>query len=83
MHAAVLTDPAKLPVPCIVHLRSEHFVMLSERRGAFYKVYDTLVPGPRWLTAAEIAREATGCVLVDDAASSYFFSQQCPITFLA
>src|SRR5205814_1784011 len=29
---------------------------------------DTIVPGPRWLTAAEIMREATGCVLVDDAA---------------
>ena len=42
--------------------------MLSEQRGAFYKVYDTIVPGPRWLTAAEIMREATGCVLVDDAA---------------
>src|SRR5437016_2675653 len=68
VRAAVPTDANNLPVPCIVHLRSEHFLMLSERRGAFYKVYDTLVPGPRWLTASEIGREASGCVLVDDAA---------------
>ena len=70
VRAAVLADTNNLPVPCIVHLASEHFVMLSEQRGAFYKVYDTIVPGARWLTAAEIMREATGCVLVDDAAAT-------------
>ncbi|HYV30030.1 MAG TPA: cysteine peptidase family C39 domain-containing protein, partial [Candidatus Binatia bacterium] len=70
VRAGLLSDPAKLPVPCIVHLRSEHFVVLREQRGAFYNVYDPVAFGPRWLTAGEIAREATGCVLVDDAATS-------------
>ncbi|MHB8521579.1 MAG: RHS repeat-associated core domain-containing protein [Limisphaerales bacterium] len=70
VRAALLADTNTLPVPSIVHLRSEHFVILSEQRGAFYKVGDALVPGPKWLTAPEIMREATGCVLVDDAAVS-------------
>ncbi len=74
LRAAMLTDTNNLPVPCIVHLQSEHFVMLSEQRGAFYKVYDTIVPGPRWLRAAEVMREASGCVLVDDAATTGSFS---------
>ena len=62
VRAALLTSPTNIPVPCVMHLDSEHFVMLSEKRGAFYCVYDTIAPGQKWLTASEIAREASGCV---------------------
>lgn len=68
VQAALLNDPTNLPVPCIVHLRSEHFVVIRERRGNFYNVYDTVAFGPRWLLADEIARESSGCVIVSDAA---------------
>src|SRR5207247_5309689 len=67
MHAALLNEPTNIPVPCIVHLTSEHFVIVRERRGAFYDVYDTVAFGPRWLLAEELAREASGCVIVSDA----------------
>lgn len=67
LHAALLNGPTNLPVPCILHLASEHFVVVRERVGGFYRVTDTVAFGTRWLTAAELAREATGCVLVSDA----------------
>ncbi len=67
VHAARLLDANYLPVPSIIHLRSEHFVVLREQRGDFYNVYDTAAFGPKWITASEIAREATGCVIVSDA----------------
>ena len=66
VHAAAFTDTNNIPVPCVLHLRSEHFVFVRERRGAFYNVVDTVAYGPRWLTADEIVAEATGCVLVSD-----------------
>ena len=68
VHAAALVDGAQFPVPCILHLRSEHFVVLREQRGAFYDVFDPVADGRRWLTVADIAEEASGCVLVSDAA---------------
>jgi hypothetical protein len=49
VHAALLGDTNDLPVPCILHLRSEHFVFLRERRGSFYEVVDPVNYGPRWL----------------------------------
>jgi YD repeat-containing protein len=67
VHAALLGDTNDLPVPCILHLRSEHFVFLRERRGSFYEVVDPVNYGPRWLLASEILEEATGCVIVSDA----------------
>ena len=67
VHAAVFTDTNNIPVPCVLHLRCEHFVFVREQRGAFYEVVDTMAYGPRWLTADEIVAEATGCVLVSDA----------------
>ena len=63
----MLTDFQNLPVPCILHLRSEHFVVIREKRGAFYDVFDSAAFGPRWLLAAEVTGEATGAVLVSDA----------------
>jgi hypothetical protein len=67
IHAAAFTDTNSIPVPCILHLRSQHFVLVREQRGAFYEVIDLVAYGPRWLTAPDIVAEATGCVLVSDA----------------
>ncbi len=66
IRAVTLTNPAEFPVPAIVHLRSDHFVILREKRGDYYNVYDTVAHGPRWLIAEEIAREASGCAIVSD-----------------
>jgi YD repeat-containing protein len=66
IHAALLKDFSNVPVPCIVHLKSEHFVAVREKRGDFYDVYDPVAFGPRWLLAEEIAHEASGCVIVSD-----------------
>jgi hypothetical protein len=67
MHAAFLNNLTNLPVPCILHLRSEHFVVIREQRGGFYAIYDTAAPSERWLTAEQVAQEASGCVIVSDA----------------
>lgn len=67
VHAAVITDTNNLPVPCILHLRSEHFLVLRQQRGAFYEVLDPVAYGPKWLTAADLLEEASGCVLVSEA----------------
>jgi len=67
VRAARLISSGELPVPSIVHLVSEHFIVLRERQGAFYEVYDRALSGPRWLTTAEILQEASGCVIVSDA----------------
>jgi hypothetical protein len=42
VHAAVLSNTNGLPVPSIVHLRSEHFIFVREQRGAFLSVMDRL-----------------------------------------
>ncbi|HEV2394899.1 MAG TPA: cysteine peptidase family C39 domain-containing protein, partial [Verrucomicrobiae bacterium] len=67
VHAAFLTNFSALPVPSIMHLRSDHFVVIREQRGAFYNIYDPVAYGSTWLTAPEMAQEATGCVVVSDA----------------
>jgi RHS repeat-associated protein len=68
LRAAMLSERTHLPVPSIVHLRSEHFVVVREQRGAFYGIDDPAIGAPRWLLAGELADEATGCVIVNDAA---------------
>lgn len=67
VHAAFLNSLTNLPVPCILHLKSEHFVVVREKRGAFYNVYDTTGYGAKWLTGEDLAPELSGCVIVSDA----------------
>jgi hypothetical protein len=62
--AILLEDFSVLPVPSVVHLRVEHFVVIQQRDGYFYRVMDPVREGARWLTAEELAQEATGCMLV-------------------
>ncbi|HYT60278.1 MAG TPA: cysteine peptidase family C39 domain-containing protein [Haliangiales bacterium] len=64
VHAVQLEDFSELPVPCVVHLIADHFVVVRERRGDFYEVLDPVAYGPRWLIAAELAEEASGCLLL-------------------
>jgi hypothetical protein len=71
LRAVALNDFTNLPVPSVVHLRAEHFVLVREKRGAFYNVYDPVAFGPRWLVAEEVAREMSGCALVDDASGTF------------
>lgn len=68
IRAAWLPDFSVLPVPCVVHLASEHFVTVRQQQGDFYEVYDPALGSQRWLTAADVATEATGCVLVGNRA---------------
>ena len=49
------TDFTKLPVPCVVHLVSEHYVLVRERRGDIYQVYDPATYGPDAWTADDIS----------------------------
>lgn len=83
MHAALLNGLTDLPVPSIVHLSSEHFIVITEQRGNFYGIYDTAEPGPRWLTAQEIALEASGCIIVSDAVPPIGGSQAVPLSTAA
>jgi RHS repeat-associated protein len=71
VRAAFLADFTELPVPCVVHLRSKHFVVVRERDGDFYEVLDPVAYGRRWLKAEELAEEATGCVLVSQLSPSF------------
>jgi len=70
VHAAMLINLTNFPVTCIVHLRGEHFVVLRERRGGFLDLYDPADAGPKWVTVSQLAAEATGCVIVSDAAGA-------------
>ncbi len=70
VRAVSTADFTTLPVPCVVHLHSDHYVLIRDRRETFYEVYDPAASGPRWLAAEDIAREASGCLLVSDAAPS-------------
>jgi RHS repeat-associated protein len=70
VHAAFMSDKSNPPVPSIVHLQSDHFVVIRSRRGAFYDVFDPTAYGPRWLTGVEIGQEASGCVLISDVVSN-------------
>jgi hypothetical protein len=71
LRAVALNDFTNLPVPSVIHLRSEHFVLVREKRGVFYNVYDPVAFGPRWLVAQEIAREMSSCALVDDVSGAF------------
>jgi hypothetical protein len=64
VRAASLNNFAELPIPCVVHLQSQHFVVVRERRGDFYQVLDPVALGRRWLLASEIAEDSSGCLLV-------------------
>jgi RHS repeat-associated protein len=66
VHAAILANSSGLPVPCVLHLTSGHFVFIREEHGGFYNVVDTVAYGPRWLAASDVLEEASGCVLVSD-----------------
>lgn len=66
IHAAWASDFSELPIPSIIHLRSDHFVIIKARHGNLYDVFDSTTAGLRRLTAGEISKEATGCVIVSD-----------------
>ena len=66
IHAAMFTDTNNVPVPCILHLTSGHFVLVREQRGSFYEINDPVAYAPRWLTAQDIVASASGCVLLSD-----------------
>lgn len=63
-NAVFVTDWARVPLPAVVHLTSEHFVVVLEKRGDFYGVNDPLLGTIRWLTLAELVEEASGCAFV-------------------
>jgi len=67
VHAAMMRDLSKPPVPSVLHLLCEHFLVIKEQHGAFYKVDDPASSGSRWLTAQDFAPELSGCALVSDA----------------
>lgn len=79
IHAALLSSTNALPVPSILHLRSEHFLFLREQRGAFYSVTDPVVYGPQWVTADDLFEELSGCVIVSDAVAPTIGASLVPI----
>jgi RHS repeat-associated protein len=67
VQAYAAVDMTNLPVPSVVHLASEHFVVVRRREGMLYEVYDPVAFGPKMITPEELAVEATGCVLASAA----------------
>ncbi len=64
VRAVRLQDLSVLPIPSIVHLGIGHFVVVRQKHQGFYEIMDPVQSPRRWLTAAEIAQEATGCLIV-------------------
>lgn len=64
VEAVHVPDFARLPLPCVVHLGSEHFVFVAQSVNGFLQVIDPIAETPQWMLPADLAREATGCVLV-------------------
>ena len=57
-----------VPVPSVVHLRSQHFSAVAEYRDGRYRVRDPALGGDFWLDAAALRDEMSGFVLVDPGA---------------
>jgi hypothetical protein len=66
LRVGMLNQFADLPIGSVLHLRIEHFGLVQNRDGAFYEIFDPLQASTRWLTAAELAEEATGCILLPE-----------------
>jgi YD repeat-containing protein len=64
VEAIAVTDFSELPLPRVVHLSSEHFVFVPKMARGFLQVIDPIAEAPQWLLPSDLAREATGCVLV-------------------
>jgi ABC-type bacteriocin/lantibiotic exporter with double-glycine peptidase domain len=52
-----------LPLPVILHLRSDHYVVFVERVGGRWLIADP-ARGGRMLRAAQVQLEATGAALI-------------------
>jgi len=64
VRAVRLAGLEAFPVPCIVHVASEHYLTVLERRGDFYEVSDPATGHVRWMIAPELVADATGVLLV-------------------
>jgi RHS repeat-associated protein len=60
--------PADVPVPFVVHFKSEHFSTVVERRDGVYTLRDPALGGLMQMSEAALTDEMTGFVLVPDAA---------------
>jgi len=65
IRAVKVTDFSKLPVPCVLHLASDHYVFVTEQVGELYRVVDTVSDQRQVVVSPEeLADEASGCVLI-------------------
>ncbi len=64
LRAVGIPDFENLPIPAVIHLGVDHYIVVRERRGAFVEVLDPVRFGPRWLTIPELAADATGAAIV-------------------
>ncbi len=56
-----------LPIPCIVHLNSDHFVFVTSQVGGFYHVLDSAAPANQMaILPEELSDESSGVVLVPE-----------------
>jgi YD repeat-containing protein len=65
VHSAPLSD---IPVPSIVHLRSQHFSAVTAKQGDSYTLSDPGLGGSFRITAAALRDEASGYFLVPETA---------------
>ena len=56
----------RLPIPSIIHLRSQHFSAVVEYRDGKYRLRDPGLGGDVWLSEAALRDEATGFVLAPE-----------------
>ena len=65
-----VAQPLELPVPAVVHLKSEHYSAVVERKDGAYVLRDLALGGTMTLTEAALADEMSGFVLVPEASGS-------------
>lgn len=61
---------ASLPVPSIVHLRSQHYSAVVGRRDGGYQLRDPILGGEFWMSDAAMADEASGYLLTPQGSAS-------------
>lgn len=57
-------EPDRVPVPAIVHLKSQHFTAVIDREGDAYVLRDPVLGGVMLMSPAALKDEASGYILV-------------------
>jgi RHS repeat-associated protein len=63
---AYASNAARIPVPSLVHFKTDHFSAVLEESGNRYRLRDVIFGGDAWVTREALLEESSGYFLVGD-----------------